>query len=99
MAQRSWRYLAQPSITRYDREEMRQQMMRVEEKLRIAIQNVAAKDKAARTVESDHSNFVARSQASSRKAISPAMQERPARERAAACMSGTSLTAAGTSGE
>jgi hypothetical protein len=36
---------------------MRQQMKLVEEKLRIAIRNVAVKDTAARAVTSDHSDF------------------------------------------
>jgi ribosome recycling factor len=53
----AWHYLAQPSLTRYDRQEMRQQMKLVEEKLRIAIRNVAVKDTAARAVTSDHSDF------------------------------------------
>jgi hypothetical protein len=39
---RAWRYLAQPSITRFDRQEMRQQMKLVEEKLCIGLQKVAA---------------------------------------------------------
>jgi len=46
---KAWRYLAQPAHTRFDRQEMRQQMKLVEGKLRIGLQRVAARDKAART--------------------------------------------------
>jgi|SRR5689334_14854342 hypothetical protein len=55
---KAWLYLAQPSITRFDRQEMRQQMRLVEEKLRIAIRNVAARDEAARAVKSRRRSFV-----------------------------------------
>ena len=34
---KAWRYLAQPSHTRFDRQEMRQQMKLVEAKLRIGL--------------------------------------------------------------
>jgi hypothetical protein len=43
---KAWRYLAQPAHTRFDRQEMRQQMKLVEGKLRIALQKVAARDDA-----------------------------------------------------
>jgi hypothetical protein len=48
---KAWRYLAQPAHTRYDRREMRQQMKIVEGKLRIGLQKVAARDKAAGAVK------------------------------------------------
>jgi hypothetical protein len=41
----AWRYLAQPSLTRFDQKEMRQQMKLVEAKLRIGLQKMAAKDR------------------------------------------------------
>jgi hypothetical protein len=44
---KAWRYLAQAAHTRYDRQEMRQQMKLVEAKLRIGLQKVAARDQAA----------------------------------------------------
>lgn len=50
---RAWRYLAQPSITRFDRQEMRQQMKLVEEKLRIALQKVAAANRIAAEAKLD----------------------------------------------
>jgi hypothetical protein len=45
---KAWRYLAQPAHTRYDRQEMRQQMKLVEGKLRTGLQKVAARDGASR---------------------------------------------------
>jgi hypothetical protein len=48
---KAWRYLAQPAHTRYDRQEMRQQMKLVEGKLRIGLQKVAARNKAALTLK------------------------------------------------
>jgi hypothetical protein len=50
---KAWRYLAQPAHTRFDRQEMRQQMKLVESKLRIALQKVAGRQNAARSVEAD----------------------------------------------
>ena len=50
---KAWRYLAQPSHTRFDRQEMRQQMKLVEAKLRIGLQQIAARDNAARTARPD----------------------------------------------
>ena len=41
---KAWRYLAQPAHTRYDRQEMRQQMKLVEGKLRIGLKKLAARD-------------------------------------------------------
>jgi len=48
---KAWRYLAQPAHTRYDRQEMRQQMKLVEGNLRIALQKVAAREKAAGAIK------------------------------------------------
>jgi hypothetical protein len=45
---RAWRYLAQPSLTQFDRKEMRQQMKLADEKLRIALRKLAARDSFAR---------------------------------------------------
>jgi hypothetical protein len=45
---KAWRYLAQPAHTRFDRQEMRQQMKLVEAKLRIGLQKVAARDGTTR---------------------------------------------------
>ena len=42
---KAWRYLAQPAHTRFDKQEMRQQMKLVELKLRIALQKAAARDR------------------------------------------------------
>lgn len=50
---KAWRYLAQPVHTRFDRQEMRQQMKLVEAKLRIGLQKVAARENAARMAEPD----------------------------------------------
>jgi lysyl-tRNA synthetase class I len=46
---KAWRYLAQPAHTRFDRQEMRQQMKLVEAKLRIGLQKVAARSAARHT--------------------------------------------------
>jgi hypothetical protein len=51
---KAWRYLAQPAHTRFDRQEMRQQMKLVEAKLHIGLQKAAAKNNAARTVKPSH---------------------------------------------
>jgi hypothetical protein len=48
---KAWRYLAQPSHTRFDRGEMRQQMKLVEAKLRIGLQKAAARNNASQGVE------------------------------------------------
>ena len=45
---KAWRYLAQPAHTRFDRQEMRQQMKLVKSKLRIGLQKVAARDRTTR---------------------------------------------------
>jgi len=47
---KAWRYLAQPAHTRFDRQEMRQQMKLVEAKLRIGLQKIAARDNNAVSV-------------------------------------------------
>lgn len=54
---KAWRYIAQESHTRFDRREMRQQMKLVEEKLRIALQKVEARDNAARAVKCERPEF------------------------------------------
>ena len=53
----AWRYLAQPSLTRFDQKEMRQQMKLVEAKLRIGLQRTAAKGRLTASGEgsADHS--------------------------------------------
>jgi hypothetical protein len=55
----AWRYLAQPSVTRFDQKEMRQQMKVVDEKLRIALRKLADKDNAARNARPGHPNLPA----------------------------------------
>jgi hypothetical protein len=50
----AWRYLAQPSLTRFAQKEMRQQMKLVDGKLRIALQKVAARDRIAKVGKADH---------------------------------------------
>jgi len=47
---KAWRYLAQPAHTRFDRQEMRQQMKLVEAKLRTGLQKIAARDNNAVSV-------------------------------------------------
>ena len=54
---KAWRYLAQPAHTRFDRQEMRQQMKLVESKMRIALQQVAARENVARRVEPDRQDL------------------------------------------
>jgi hypothetical protein len=54
---KAWRYLAQPAHTRFDRQEMRQQMKLVESKLRIGLQKIAARENAARTAQPDRQNL------------------------------------------
>ena len=48
---KAWHYLAQPAHTRFDRQEMRQQMKIVEVKLRLALQQVAAREKATGPID------------------------------------------------
>ena len=55
---KAWRYLAQPALTRFDRQEMRQQMKLVEAKLRIGLQKVGARN-ADCTARSDRSDRIA----------------------------------------
>jgi hypothetical protein len=52
---KAWSYLAQPSLTRFDQQEMRQQMKLVEAKLRIGLQKMAAKDSRVRDGNTAHS--------------------------------------------
>jgi hypothetical protein len=51
----AWSYLAQPSLTRFDQKEMRQQMKLVEAKLRVGLQKMAARDSRVRDVNTVHS--------------------------------------------
>ena len=44
----AWRYLAEPSITRYERRELRNYMKEADTVLRIGLQKVAAREKALR---------------------------------------------------
>jgi len=55
---KAWHYLAQPAHTRFDKQEMRQQMKIVEAKLRIGLQKVAARDGAARSVAARRPDLV-----------------------------------------
>jgi hypothetical protein len=41
----AWRYLAQPSLTRFERQEMRNQMRLADAKLRAGLQKIASRDK------------------------------------------------------
>ena len=41
----AWRYLAQPSLTRFQRQEMRNQMRLADAKLRAGLQKIASRDK------------------------------------------------------
>jgi hypothetical protein len=41
----AWSYLAQPSLTRFERQEMRNQMKLADAKLRAGLQKVAARDR------------------------------------------------------
>jgi hypothetical protein len=50
---KAWRYLAQPAHTRFDKQEMRQQMKLVEAKLRLGLQKSAARENAARNAKPD----------------------------------------------
>ncbi len=52
---KAWRYLAQPAHTRFDRQEMRQQMKLVEAKLRIGLHKMAAKGSSVREGNAGHS--------------------------------------------
>jgi hypothetical protein len=44
----AWRYLAEPSITRYERRELRNYMKEANTALRTGLQKVAAREKALR---------------------------------------------------
>ncbi len=45
---RAWRHLAEPSITRYERQELRNSMKEADVALRASLQKVAAREKARR---------------------------------------------------
>jgi hypothetical protein len=49
----AWRYLAQPSLTRFQRQEMRNQMRLADAKLRAGLQKIAARDKLILTGNGD----------------------------------------------
>ena len=49
----AWRYLAQPSLTRFQRQEMRKQMRLADEKLRAGLQKIAFRDKLILTGNGD----------------------------------------------
>ncbi len=51
---RAWRYLADPSMTRFGRRELRNYMREAEAALRSGLQQSAARDKAARE---DYANY------------------------------------------
>jgi hypothetical protein len=44
----AWRYLAQPSLTRFQRQEMRNRMSLADAKLRAGLQKIACRDKLIR---------------------------------------------------
>ena len=46
---KGWRYLAEPSLTRHQRQEMRNQMKRTEEALRAALARADMRDRAVLT--------------------------------------------------
>ena len=43
---KAWSYVALPSLSRFERQEMRNQMKRAEETLRVALARVAVRDRA-----------------------------------------------------
>jgi hypothetical protein len=49
----AWRYLAQPSLTRFQRQEMRNQMRLADAKLRAGLQKIASRDKLILTGNGD----------------------------------------------
>ena len=49
----AWRYLAQPSLTRFQRQEMRNQMRLADAKLRAGLQKIASRDKLILTSNGD----------------------------------------------
>ena len=49
----AWRYLAQPSLTRFQRQEMRNQMRLADAKLRAGLQKIASRDKLILTGNAD----------------------------------------------
>ncbi len=50
----AWRYIAQESLSRFERREMRNQMKRVEETLRLALGKIASRDRAKAQRYSDN---------------------------------------------
>jgi hypothetical protein len=55
----AWRYLAQPSLTRFERQEMRNQMRLADAKLRAGLQKIASRDKLILTGNGDIAHAVA----------------------------------------
>jgi len=49
----AWRYLAQPSLTRFQRQEMRNQMRLADAKLRAGLRKIASRDKLILTGNGD----------------------------------------------
>ena len=49
----AWRYLAQPSLTRFERQEMRNQMRLADAKLRAGLQKIASRNKLILTGKRD----------------------------------------------
>jgi len=49
----AWRYLAQPSLTRFQRQEMRNQMKLADAKLRAGLEKIASRDKLILTGHGD----------------------------------------------
>ena len=49
----AWRYLAQPSLTRFQRQEIRNQMRLADAKLRAGLQKIASRDKLILTGNGD----------------------------------------------
>src|SRR6516164_9821090 len=54
---KAWRYLAQPSLTRFQRQEMRNQMRLADAKLRAGLQKIASRDKLILTGSAFHQSF------------------------------------------
>jgi hypothetical protein len=49
----AWRYLAQPSLTRFQRQEMRNQMKMADAELRAGLQKIASRDQLIQTGNGD----------------------------------------------
>ena len=62
--EKAWRYIALASLSRFERQEMRNQMKSVEETLRVALEKAAARDRAI--AQNYNENVGTRSQPSMR---------------------------------